>query len=274
MRWLVALVLFFPTFALGQVNVEALRSNGTEDGLAGSLGLSAAYTNGNILFADFGATANLEWLKGKDSVFFIMNHRFAAKRTQSDLLNEPDIGLWDEEAHFSNNRLVHLRYNRALSERFSWEAYTQYEYNEFLLLDRRLLGGTGPRLTVIDGTSVGLWVGTSAMVEEESLNPDGISPLEEVSRINLRSSTYASLTVRPSESVSWTTTAYFQPRVDELADHRIAAESGLGFAMGKRLSFTVDARYRKDSEPPQTPDGSAPVLASDFTIKNGLKISF
>lgn len=274
MRWLLAFLMVFPALAWGQVNVEALRSNGTEDGLAGGIGLSAAYTGGNIQFADFGATANVEWKSGKDVLFFVMNHRFAAKRTQSDLLAEPDVDLWDEEAHFSNNRLVHLRYNRTLSDRFWWEAYTQYEYNEFLLLDRRLLVGTGPRISAFDTERAGLWFGTSVMLEEERLNPEKVAPLEEASRINVRSSTYASLTLRPTELVSWTTTAYLQPRFDGLDDYRIAVESGLALNVAKRLAFTVDARYRNDSEPPATPEGSAPVLDTDFSIKNGLKITF
>ena len=141
-------------------------------------------------------------------------------------------------------------------------------------MDRRLLVGTGPRVSAVDAKRVGLWFGTSAMLEEERLNPEKVAASEDVSRINLRSSTYASLTLRPSESVSWTTTAYFQPRFDAFDDYRIAVESGLALKVAKRLAFTVDARYRNDSQPPITPDGSAPVLATDFNVKNGLKITF
>ena len=134
MRWLLVLLMVMPSLAFGQVNVEAMRSNGTEDGVSGSTALSVAYTGGNIQFADFGASAHLELMKEKNLVFVVMNYRFAAKRTQADLLAEPDIGLWDEEAHFSNNRLAHLRYNRTLADGFWWEAYKQYEYSDRLWL--------------------------------------------------------------------------------------------------------------------------------------------
>ncbi len=274
MRWLLVLLMVMPSLAFGQVNVEAMRSNGTEDGVSGSTALSVAYTGGNIQFADFGASAHLELMKEKNLVFVVMNYRFAAKRTQADLLAEPDIGLWDEEAHFSNNRLAHLRYNRTLADGFWWEAYTQYEYNEFLLLDRRLLVGTGPRFRVFDLEAAGLWFGISAMIEEERLNEERVAPSEEVSRLNGRASSYASLTARLTENASWTSTVYAQPRLDAFEDYRVVVESGLSFGVGKALAVTIDGRYRTDSQPPKTPSGAAPILSSDFSIKNGLKLSF
>ena len=274
MHWWMLVMVWMPTVAFGQVNVEALRSNGTEDGISGSVGLSAAYTGGNIQFADFGATAKAEWKRNNDLLFIAATYRFAAKRTQADLLADPSIGLWDKEAHFSNNRLAHIRYNRLLSEGVWWEAYTQYEYNEFLLLDRRLLIGTGPRIRVFDGDSAGFAIGTSAMMEEERLNPERIHPNEDVNRINARSSTYASLTVRIAETGSWTSTVYVQPRFDALDDHRIVAESGLTMNLTRAVAWTVDGRFRTDSVPPETPEEAAPVVSSDFSIKNGLKFTF
>jgi hypothetical protein len=274
MRFLLCLLMLFPGLALAQVNVEKLRSNGTDEGVAGSIGITAAYTQGNIQFADFGVSANLEWKKGKDSVFGILGHRFAAKRTQSDLIADPDIGLWDEDAHFSNNRMAHLRYNRSLGPGWWWELFTQYEFNEFLLLDRRLLAGTGPRFTLKDSKALGVWFGIAAMVEEENLNPESIAATEEAARVNLRASSYLSATWHISKAASWTTTGYWQPRLEAFEDYRLAIETGLVFPFSKAFAFTVDARYRSDSEPPQTPDGAAPVLPSDLTVKNGIKMSF
>jgi len=274
MRFLFCLLMLFPGLALAQVNVEKLRSNGTDEGVAGAIGVTAAYTQGNIQFADLGVTANLEWKKGKDSIFGILSHRFAAKRTQSDLIADPDIGLWDEEAHFSNNRMAHLRYNRLLVPGLWWELFTQFEYNEFLLLDRRLLAGAGPRVTLKDSKPVGIWLGVAAMVEEESLNPESIASTEEQSRINMRASSYLSATWHISKAASWTTTGYWQPSVTALEDYRMVVETGLVLPLSKGFAFTADARYRSDSEPPQTPDGTAPVLPSDLTVKNGIKVSF
>ena len=274
MRWLIFIFLLLPNLAVAQVNVEKLRSNGVEEGLSGHIGLTSAFTYGNIQFADFGATAHQEFKKGEHTLFWILSARFAAKRTQSDLLAEPDVGLWDKDARFSNLMLQHLRYNYSLNDSVWIEVFAQYEYNEFLLLDRRLLGGTGPRIAITQGEAGGIYFGTSAMVEEERLNPEGISPSEEVERINLRSSSYLSATYHPKDDINWTTSAYFQPRFTAFSDYRLIAETGLTFKLTKAVAFTAEARLRHDTAPPRTPEGTASVLKTDIALKNGLKISW
>jgi hypothetical protein len=274
MRWIVTLFLLFPNLAMAQVNIEKLRSNGTEDGLSGHLGVTAAFTYGNIQFADFGISAHQEYKTKAHSVFWVMNVRFAAKRTQADLIADPSVGLWDKDAHFSNLMLQHLRYNYALTDSIWMEVFTQYEYNEFLLLDRRLIGGLGPRFVIARGNKGAAFFGTSAMIEEERLNAEGIAPSEPVGRIDWRASSYLSATYAPGDDVTWTTTVYFQPRLDALFDYRLVAETGLAFKLTQKVAFTADARLRHDTDPPLTPEGSAAVLGTDMSIKNGIKISW
>ena len=50
------------------------------------------------------------------------------------------------------------------------EVFGQYEFNEFLLLDRRLIAGIGPRIRLLSGEHGAVVFGTAAMVEEERLN--------------------------------------------------------------------------------------------------------
>jgi hypothetical protein len=274
MRWLLIFALWSTSVAHAQVNIEKLRSVDIEDGLSGSLSLSTSLSTGNVQFADFSGSAHMEFKKDKNLLLWIMNGRFAAKRTQSDLIAEPSINLWDEEAHFSNLMLQHIRYNRAITDKIWWEVYTQYEYNEFLLLDRRVLGGTGPRLALFDAPKGGMWMGTSAMIESERLNPEGIDSSQSPENLDVRWSTYITGTVRPSETTTWVTTAYIQPRLGAFSDYRLSAETGLNLKVNKRLSFSLDAKIRHDETPPITPPGSAEVLTTDMSISNGLKISW
>ena len=67
-----------------------------------------------------------------------------------------------------------------LGAKLSVEAYSQYEFNEFLLLDRRILGGVGLRYTAYASKRVGLWLGSSAMLEGERLNAEAIAATEDV----------------------------------------------------------------------------------------------
>ncbi len=273
MRWLFFLLLWVPGLSYAQVNVEKLRSEETDDGFSGSIGLNAAFSDGNIMFADIGTASHIEWRKNKDILFWILNARFAAKRTQSDLLAEPSVALWDKEAHFANLMLQHIRYNRTLSKAWWWEVYAQYEFNEFLLLDRRLLSGTGPRLQLVKGKNGGSWIGTSVMFEEERLNAETIAQTEAAQTTALRSSTYLTATLK-GDAWKQITTVYFQPRFNNMEDYRMVGEASFVYKLNKSFALTIDGRIRHDSRPPQTPVGSAKVLGTDMSIKNGLKLSW
>jgi hypothetical protein len=260
--------------AHAQVNVEKIRATPIKDGASGQVGLSTSFTQGNIDFADFTVGSFVAYKSSPHLIFWVTTLRFAAKRTQGDYLAEPDVGLWDDEAHFSNNALTHLRYNYKINDWLAWEVFTQFEYNEFLLLDRRVLGGTGPRFTLVDKKGGGLWFGTAAMVENERLNPESIAPTLDPDSTVFRSSNYITGELSPSEDVSWVTTVYFQPQVPAFADFRLVGETGLAFNINKTFVFTTDFRYRYDAVPPETAVGIAPVLATDISLKSGIAIKW
>lgn len=274
MRWLCVLLWCLPSLAMAQVNVEKLRSSGISDGFSGSAALSSAFSTGNIQLADVGLTASETYKQDSHTVFSVINGRFAAKRTQSDLKADPDTGLWDKDARFANALMAHLRYNYSLGNGLWIEGFGQYEFNEFLLLDRRLIAGVGPRLRLLKGEHGAVVFGTAAMIEEERLNDELVAAEEDVQRVNARSSSYLSATWRPDDGVSWTTTVYAQPRFDNFSDYRVLAETGLSLSISKHFAFTLDVRYKLDSEPPKTPEGAAEVLDTDITVKNGLKVSW
>jgi len=273
-RILICWLFLLTPLAHGQVNIEKLRSEHHEDGFSGSLGLKTAFTQGNIDFADFGMTGHIEWKKGAHLFFWVTNGRFAAKRTQSDYAAEPDISLWDKEAHFSNSLLEHMRYNYTLADALWWEAYTQFEFNEFLLLDRRVLLGTGPRVALAQGDDGGLWMGTAAMVESERLNPESIAASEAVDAVNLRWSNYITGTWKPSDTTAWITTVYIQPRIDAFDDYRFSAETGLLFSITEHMKFTLDAKLRQDSTPPETAPEVAAIQSQDIRLGNSLKFTW
>ena len=100
MKWFLVFALWSSSVVHAQVNIEKLRSADIEDGLTGSVGLSTSLSTGNVQFADFSGSAHMEIKKDKNLLFWIMNGRFAAKRTQSDLLAEPSIGLWTKRHTF------------------------------------------------------------------------------------------------------------------------------------------------------------------------------
>ena len=271
--FLLIAVLWAPAVQ-AQVNIEKLRTDSGEDGVSGAFSLSTAFSQGNIDFADFSMGSFVGKKQGKSTTFLIGNGRFAAKRTQGDYLEAPDVGLWDDEAHFSYNALVHLRSSYELGAKLSVEAYSQYEFNEFLLLDRRILGGIGLRYTAYASKRVGLWLGSSAMLEGERLNAEAIADTEEVDQQHWRWSSYGTAKVALNDANDWLSTVYYQPRFDDFSDYRLMGETGLEFAMSERFSFSVNARLRQDSKPPQTPDGAASVLPTDISVNNAIAVKW
>ena len=102
MRWILFLLWCVPSIATAQVNVEKLRSGGIDDGFSGSAGLTSAFSTGNIQLADIGLSASKAYKREHHTIFSVLNGRFAAKRTQSDLQADPETGLWDKDARFAN----------------------------------------------------------------------------------------------------------------------------------------------------------------------------
>jgi hypothetical protein len=273
-RIFLLLPLLWAPLAQAQVNIEKLRTEPTDNGISGSFSLALTFSQGNIDFADFALGSFVAHKRGKYTTFLVTNGRFAAKRTQGDYLLSPDVGLWDDEAHFSYNAMSHLRTNYDLGHDLALELYGQYEFNEFLLLDRRVLAGSGIRYKVCEGKHGGFWFGTSAMLEMEQLNPDAIAASEPVDQQHWRWSSYGTAKTILSQTSTWITTIYYQPRLDEFSDYRVVGETGLSFAINERFSFSVDARLRHDSAPPVTAEGEVAVLPTDIGVKNAISVNW
>jgi hypothetical protein len=269
-----ALFLVLLGTAHAQVNIEKLRVLPQEDGTSGQFNLNTAFTQGNIDFLDFALGSYLAQVSGPHLFFWVTNVRFAAKRTQSDYQAEPFVDLMDDEAHFSNKMLTHVRYNYNLTDWLAAEIYSQYEFNEFLLLDRRLLGGIGPRFTILDASGGGLWFGTSAMLENERVIEETIAEGVDPDSTVVRSSNYATSELNPTEEVSWVTTVYFQPRVPEFGDFRVIGETGITYKVTDTFAFTLDFRVRHDSQVPETAPEIPAVVPTDISLKNGIAISW
>jgi hypothetical protein len=163
---------------------------------------------------------------------------------------------------FVNSGFAHLRYNRKFGPVLRWEAFAQIQYNKVLSVNQRGLLGTGPRFKLLSTEKLHLYQGTLYMFEyEEDINPDIIYR-------DQRISAYLSYTWLPTENFSFSGTWYFQPKIDDLGDHRVAGQVNLDFQITDRLSFTTSFNYLKDSEPP------AEVPKEVYSMRNGLSFSF
>lgn len=156
-----------------------------------------------------------------------------------------DLAFSQVEANdFLNTGFQHLRYNYRKDSLWTGEAFAQAQYNKPLKLDLRLTLGAGPRLTALNTRKWQVNLGTALMLERETIT-DG--PVEVVGR----SSSYAAVTLKFSAMASLTGVVYYQPKVFDASDHRVALEGAFLVHVTKRITMESRMNLLRDTEPPE-----------------------
>jgi hypothetical protein len=269
-----SLLSLIPSLALAQVNTEQYRS-GEEEGRTTILEIDFGLKKGNVDLLSAGLDLGSSWQGEQSSLLLIGDGSFASKRTLSDYAESPDTGLIDADAHYINKILSHLRYNRSLSERVMLELFGQVERNEFLLMDRRLLGGLGPRFQLLESESANLVLGLAYMLEHERLDEFSIHPTQQ-DRDTLahRATSYLSGSLAIGESSALGGTVYIQPRLTDPADFRALGEIQLSVGINEALALGVEFLFRHDSLPPVVAVGEPAMAETDLSLGQSLTLSF
>lgn len=239
------LFLIAAASAFGQVNVEDRRLGREESGLSGSIDLQVKLERGNSELTEIGTKPKLVARFGRHQVFTLNSLAFV-DADQGTIVNEG----------FS-----HLRYNYSLVPRWTWEVFTQVQYDRSQDLSRRFLLGTGARYTAVQSESISLAAGVAGMYEYEELESDLVVE-------TARNSNYASFRYTRADRFSLSSTVYVQPAFEDPADIRVLAETELAASLSRVLTLTVGLRYRYDSEPP------VGIKEYDLSLENGLRVSF
>ncbi len=208
------------------LNVESLRKVTDTSGWSGSASFDFALKRNVNDFITFGSNIHIQYKMDKHLVLF-----------KNDVQFEKIEG-----SRLENKGISHLRYNYRFHKRIAWEAFVQGQYNRVSLIEFRGIAGIGPRFKLINSEKYKFYLGTLVMYEYEELL-DNITPTQET----VRGSTYLSFSMYPKDNVTFTSTTYFQPRLSNVSDYRISAESILAvslfqnFGIRIRHFFTFDA---------------------------------
>lgn len=167
-----------------------------------------------------------------------------------------------DEEKFSNAGFGHLRYNRKLGKSIRWEIFTQLQYNSLTKIGTRALVGTGPRFKLTDFEEAKFYFGVAYMYEYEEL----IDPFEIL--YQHRMSSYFSFTLSPEETVTFASTTYFQPLLNDYSDYKLTNETTLFLGITQKLSLNVTLKYNYDSVPPEE------VPNTTFYFITGLELAF
>lgn len=258
-----------PVAVSAQVNTEKLRSWETA-GPKAAVDFSLTNRTGNVDLLLAGSSLRLQWatLKPKtsstapdqvlDLVYLIGDITLGLKKKSID-----DT----ERQRFKNAGFAHLRWTHMWRPWLGSEIFAQAQYNEFIRLSKRLLGGVGARFEVFDSKYAEVVFGTGYMLEYED---NDVEPRTTV--LAHRSTSYLSVKLYLADSnVTLVETVYAQPRLTDFGDYRIVNEGELIVKVTGHLEVVAGVYLRYDSEPVMV----TPELAKlDMTIKNKLRVTF
>ena len=241
------------TILQGQVNTEAMRSEDNSDSFKNRFNLDLGFEKANSEVLDLAAEYRLDYVKQENF------HSFMIINLENGYEKENDL----PKNIITNKGFAHLRITKDLFINYQMEVFTQYEFNEYLLLNDRYLLGTGLRIGLQKSELSSTYIGIGLMVEKETYNIDA-----EDEKSLLRSTNYIKNNIILTSNIDWSNTAYFQIASADLNDHRILYNGGLDFHVNESFAFTIELNYRYDNDP----QGN---LGSGYIqISNGVSFNF
>lgn len=215
----------------------------------------------------FSGSASLELSLKRDvnDKFAVKNNvslQYKMKRHLVLLKNEIEFQKI-ESSKFENKGVQHLRYNYKFYPQIVWEVFAQSQYNKISKINFRGLLGTGPRFKLTKLENYKLYLGTLIMYEYQELS-DGETPIERI----YRGSAYFSFSLFPTETISISSTTYYQPRLSDFSDFRMASETSLLINLYRNFAFKTTYTFTFDDSP------AIGIPNSQYELTSGIVYSF
>ena len=237
----------------GQVNTEAMRSEDNSDSFTNQFNMMMGYEKANTEVFELAAEYRLDYVKQENL------HSFIVINLENGYEKENDL----PKNIITKKGFAHLRITKDLFTNYQMEVFTQYEFNEFLLLNDRYLIGSGLRIGFQNNGLTNIYLGMGFMYEKETYNIDA-----EDEKILLRSTNYIKDNIILTSNIDWSNTAYFQIASADLNDYRILYDGGLDFHVNESFAFTIELKYRYDNDP------QGNLGSSYIQISNGVSFNF
>lgn len=249
--WRLILVFFFvASISQAQViNVETLRKPSDTTKWTGSVSL------------------DISLIKNTSDIFRIANKAHIQYKDSSNLwLFVNDINIQKVEGFSLVNRgTQHLRYNREISRKITWEGFIQTQYDAISDINLRALVGTGPRFNLSVNDNYKFYLGTLVMYEYEKATDVIVDRVQK----DIRGSTYLSFSMYPTDNLSIISTSYYQPRIDKLKDYRLSSNTSILLKIINNLAFKTTFNYFYDAFPV-----TVAIPKTQYELTNGLLYTF
>ncbi|WP_413557223.1 DUF481 domain-containing protein [Bdellovibrio sp. HCB209] len=139
----------------------------------------------------------------------------------------------------------HIRHTWNYQEPIAYEAFIQSGFDEFKRLNSRNYVGGNLRFRLLHSEDNRLYAGTGAFYEVEDFEG------QDEDTEGLRGNIYISHVARLNETVTSSTTIYYQPKFKDLENYRLRFMTGLDVRINETLSLDVDFNLVNDSGLPE-----------------------
>lgn len=243
-------LIFFSLLSLSAtaqvINIEGKRFLNDTNGWVGNADFSFAVIQNTQQVLSFSNTLRVQYQKNR-SRFILLNDINFIKAGKTD---------------FVNAGYQHFRYNYKVHKLITLEAFTQTQYNPVLRLDFRYLLGAGPRFRLLKRPNARIYAAALYMYEFDDIKDDAADVHEH------RISNYVTFTFNLFKNCELISTTFYQPKLGDAADYRIANDSSLEIHINRHLNFKSTFNLLYDTRQP----AGVPSLVYNF--RNGLSVKF
>ena len=238
---------------LAQINTEAMRSENVTDGFINKVNVDFGIEKADAEVIELAATYRVDYFNPTGLHFFsILNYENGY---------EQEKGL--DKNQVVNKGFGHLRMTKMISSKLFFEIFTQFGFNDFLLMKDRKLAGSGLRYKMVSNDRMNTFLGIGLMQENEIYDM-----VNEPEKKLLRSTNYLRWNINIAENTELYNTVYYQVSSSDINDYRLLYDGSIDFSVNENLSFFIELNYRYDNDP------HGNMGKSYIQLNNGIEFTF
>lgn len=238
---------------LAQINTEAMRSENVTDEFINKVNVDFGIEKADAEVIDLAVSYRVDYfnLTGVH-IFLILNYKNGYEQ-------EKDL----DKNQVVNKGFSHLRMTKMISSKLFFEVFTQFGFNDFLLMKDRKLAGSGLRYKMVSNDRMNTFLGIGLMQENEIYDI-----VNEPEKKLLRSTNYLRWNINIAENTEFNNTVYYQFSSSDINDYRLLYDGSIDFSVNENLSFFIELNYRYDN------DSHGDMGKSYVQLNNGIEFTF
>ena len=236
-----------------QINTEAMRSENVTDEFINKVNVDFGIEKADAEVIELAAAYRLDYFNPTGlHVFLILNY-------ENGYEQEKDL----DKNQVVNKGFGHLRMTKMISSKLFFEVFTQFGFNDFLLMKDRKLAGSGLRYKMVSNDRMNTFLGIGLMQENEIYDI-----VNEPEKKLLRSTNYLRWNINIAENTQLYNTVYYQFSFSDINDYRLLYDGSINFSVNENLSFFIELNYRYDNDP------HGNMGKSYIQLNNGIEFTF